>query len=145
MYSGKNAYDTILSTLGVGIGTYSLNTASKITVNGSTLSSLTYMTVGSDRITFENTSGSITFYTTGDTASDLKSAYSALSAYIELMASTLGVETADVRPKANNTYSIGADGAVYSKGYFTTLYATTFNGNVNASGTSYKVWGAVAN
>lgn len=142
MYSGKNAYDTILSTLGVGIGTYSLNTASKITVNGSTLSSLTYMTVGSDRITFENTSGSITFYTTGDTASDLKSAYSALSAYIVLMASTLGVETADVRPKANNTYSIGANGNVYARGYFNTLDATTIN-VTTVNGTTVK--GAVFN
>ena len=128
MYSGKNAYDTILSTLGVGIGTYSLNTSSKITVNGSTLSSLTYMTVGSDRITFENASGSITFFTTGDTSSELKSAYSALSAYIVLMASTLGVETADLRPKSNNAYSIGKEGNVYARGYFNTLNVTTVNG-----------------
>lgn len=114
----------------------------KITVNGSTLSSLTYMTVDSDRITFENTAGSITFFTTGDTAAELKSAYSALSAYIVLMASTLGVETADIRPKANNTYSIGANGNVYARGYFNTLDATTINVST-VNGTTVK--GAVFN
>jgi len=45
-----------------------------------------------------------------------------------LMASTLGVETADLRPKSNNAYSIGKEGNVYARGYFNTLNVTTVNG-----------------
>ena len=127
MYSGKMAYDKIRSTLGVGIGVFNLNTVSKVTINGSTLSGLTYMTVGADRITFETPSGNLTFYTTGDTVTELKSAYSAISAYLVLLTSTLGVETADIRPKENNKYSIGAEGNVYARGYFNQVWGAVFN------------------
>ncbi len=64
--------------------------------------------------------------------------------YVELnlysIAEEKRIETADVIPKINGVYNIGKEGCVYNQ-----VRANDFYGNVNNSGTVYKVWGAVAN
>ena len=100
---------------------------------------------------------SVTFETTGtpvtvenwDGQGSSTGVYLTISVSITLVGQARAVKVSSILPKNNedgqDSFLVGSGTEKFTAGNFVTVNATTLNGNVNSSGTSYKVWGAVAN
>ncbi len=91
----------------------------------------------------------LTFSDYTEVTLDSSKYYRSLSGSFSLLTASDSVVSATITPKAG-TNTIGASGNPFNEGHFNTVNATTVNstnitGNVNSSGTTNKVYGAVFN
>lgn len=123
---------------------------SYLTVDGTTYSDITTIQKTSSILTFNNSSTSVSLSYPRDTSSRAKTGWSKCSGgSIDPVGQDSALITYNIYPSEQNTCYIGNQNNKYASAYINTINSTTVNGthvgNVNSSGTSYSVYGAVFN
>lgn len=122
---------------------YTLASSSSIVVNGITKKPVSISYSGNEITFLYNDGSSDSFSCPTDTAEGASKGWYNISGSYTIASETRGVLTHNLIP-VDGSRSIGENGNRYNFGWFNNL-AGNLTGNVNAEGTSNRVWGAVAN